>query len=329
MSFKDSMATAVTKTSNYIAIDKHELIDALDLPVDVYIRLSENNYICICKKGSKFTLEGLHATQDEAVRVLFVLEEDHPELLNHNLKISKQLAALPRIRPETSLKIHSTTFSSVMHSMDQFGISDSSFSASKEIAKSILDNVQKKPDIHQLVLKIESLGPLSVQKTMLTTILAISVALLMGMQKDRIELLALACLLHDLGLKEVPKSILEKSRIDLTAEERAYFETHPYRGAELISHYIPEAPQELIQVALQHHELGNGMGFPCGLDHLKLHPFSRIVSACDWIADSLVGFSYKEKRMSYKEIIEASVSMAIPINQQVYTIMKNLAKRQE
>jgi hypothetical protein len=323
------MASAATKTSNYIAIDKHELIDALDLPVDVYIQLSESNFICICKKGSKFKLESLHATQDDSVRMLFVLEKDYPRLIEHNLNVSKHLAALPSVRPETSLKIHSTTFSSVLHSMNDFGLTDSSFDASKEIAKSILENVHRKPDLHQLILKVESLGPLPVQKTMLTTILSISVALLMGMKRDRIELLALASLLHDLGLKEVPKTILEKSRIDLTAEERAYFETHPYRGAELIGHHIKEAPQELVQVALQHHELGNGMGFPSGLDHLKLHPFSRIVSACDWIADSLVGFSHKEKKLSYQEILNAAVSLSIPINQQVYLILKNLAKKQE
>jgi response regulator RpfG family c-di-GMP phosphodiesterase len=320
------MDTANT-INQYIAIDKHDLIDVLDLPVDVYVRLGLDKYICICKRGTKFTLESMHATQDDSLRLLYVTETDYPNLLKFNLTISKHLSKLPSIRPDQSLKIHSSTFSSLLRSMNQFGIDETSFGGSKEIAKSVLESVQKRPDLHQLINKIESLGPLIVQKTMLTTILSANVAMIMGMSRERTELLVLASLMHDLGLKEIPTYILEKARIDLTADERVTFETHPFRGAELIRSYVQKAPEELIQVALQHHELGPGLGFPQKLDHLKIHPFSRIVSACDWIADSLIGFSTQGHKMNYGQVITALETLNIPINRQVYGILKSLAKK--
>jgi HD-GYP domain-containing protein (c-di-GMP phosphodiesterase class II) len=327
MAVRGTFMDAANTLNQYIAIDKHELIDALDLPVDVYVRLGGDRYICICKRGSKFTLESLHATQDSSLKLLYVTENDYPSLLKFNLNISRHLSKLPSIRPDQSLKIHSSTFSSLLRSMSEFGIDETSFVGSKDIAKSVLNSVQKRPDLHQLITKIEALGPLIVQKTMLTTILSANVAMIMGMSRERTELLVLSALLHDLGLKEIPSYILDKARIDLTAEERSTFETHPFRGAELIRSYVQKAPEELIQVVLQHHELGNGLGFPQKLDHLKIHPFSRIVAASDWIADSLIGFSTQGKKMSYAQVITALETLNIPINRQVYTILKTLSKK--
>src|SRR5690606_5884100 len=64
---------------------------------------------------------------------------------------------------------------------------------------------------------------------------------------------AIAGLFHDIGFKELDRELLEKPRITHTAAERKEYETHPTRGAELLSQ-VGNIPLDVIQVASQHHE---------------------------------------------------------------------------
>jgi HD-GYP domain-containing protein (c-di-GMP phosphodiesterase class II) len=83
--------------------------------------------------------------------------------------------------------------------------------------------------------------------------------------------------MHDIGKKEIPAEILQKSRMQLTADEIGLLETHAKRGMEILSK-LPGVPEEVPLVALQHHENNLGMGFPAHLTKHKIVPISRLVA---------------------------------------------------
>jgi putative nucleotidyltransferase with HDIG domain len=83
--------------------------------------------------------------------------------------------------------------------------------------------------------------------------------------------------MHDIGKKEIPAEILQKSRVHLSADEIRLLETHARRGMEILSK-LPGVPEEVPLVALQHHENNLGMGYPARLTKNKIVPISRLVA---------------------------------------------------
>src|SRR4051812_46464372 len=67
-------------------------------------------------------------------------------------------------------------------------------------------------------------------------LLALSVAVHLQFSPRRRERVVLASRLHDLGKKDVPAQILDKSA-PLSAEEWELFLAHPCRGAEVVARY--------------------------------------------------------------------------------------------
>lgn len=99
-----------------------------------------------------------------------------------------------------------------------------------------------------------------------------------GMNDEEVEDLRCAALLHDVGMLEVPESILNAPR-RLTAEEQMELRGHPAHGAELtrVANFSP-AVQQAIR---SHHERADGTGYPDGLAGADIPLSSRILSVCD------------------------------------------------
>ena len=95
---------------------------------------------------------------------------------------------------------------------------------------------------------------------------------------------ALAGLLHDIGYKEIDPAILDKPRAALTSEETKILESHPMRGAKILSS-IPAIPDEILQIVMQHHERERGLGYPLGLERSRIHPIAKIIAVADEFCD--------------------------------------------
>lgn len=85
---------------------------------------------------------------------------------------------------------------------------------------------------------------------------------------DKIHILCLAGLLHDIGKLVIPK--------EADTEPRA----HVLHGGKLLQH-VPAIPQEVLLTVLQHHEAMDGGGFPMGVSNERIHLFARIIAVAD------------------------------------------------
>ncbi|MBL7544498.1 MAG: HD domain-containing protein [Bdellovibrionaceae bacterium] len=88
--------------------------------------------------------------------------------------------------------------------------------------------------------------------------------------------ISMAGLFHDIGKKEIPKTILEKARMDMTQEEVKIYESHTVRGKEILSQ-VPGIPEEVVFAAAQHHESMAGCGFPFQIPRFRIQPISRLI----------------------------------------------------
>ena len=113
-------------------------------------------------------------------------------------------------------------------------------------------------------------------------------------RKD-LDRMALALLLHDVGMSKVPAFLLNKPG-PLKPEEREKILPHPLVGIKLM-HKMDVSFEELVRACYEHHERMDGSGYP---QHLKGNQISR-VGRITAIADS---FSAMISHRSYSEAKE-------------------------
>ncbi len=102
----------------------------------------------------------------------------------------------------------------------------------------------------------------------------------MGLPVDKLNELALGALLHDVGIVNLPKEVINK-RGPLTKEEKDLYHTHTAQGYDLIRKKT-ETSIITAHMAYQHHEWTNGKGYPRQLKGAAIHPLAEIVAVADF-----------------------------------------------
>jgi diguanylate cyclase (GGDEF)-like protein len=108
--------------------------------------------------------------------------------------------------------------------------------------------------------------------------LARGVAMILGLPTAKVERIAHAALLHDVGKLAVPHEILHK-RGPLTEEEWAIMAEHPIAGERILLR-IPELAS-IAPIVRHEHEHWDGSGYPDRLRGRNIPVGSRIILACD------------------------------------------------
>jgi hypothetical protein len=132
-------------------------------------------------------------------------------------------------------------------------------------------------------------------------ILGTRIGIGLGYYGKELDRLALAGLLHDIGLFAVPKSLITKAG-RLTQDERALIEQHPALGHQVI-YRIGTEYHWLAQLILQAHERFNGQGYPKRLKGRQISEMALILGVVD-VFDALVSERPYRKRLLPHEAVK-------------------------
>lgn len=91
-------------------------------------------------------------------------------------------------------------------------------------------------------------------------------------------LIEISARLHDIGKIGIPDAILMKPG-KLSADEMALMQTHPQKGADLISKYKDFSRGA--SIILHHHERWDGAGYPAGLKGYEIPFGARVIAVID------------------------------------------------
>ena len=108
--------------------------------------------------------------------------------------------------------------------------------------------------------------------------LARSIAKDMGLSEDRVDVIRLAAIIHDLGKISIPSEILAKPA-KLTDSEFDFIKLHSKSGYDILR--AVELPWPIADIILQHHERLDGSGYPQGLKGEDILPEARILAVAD------------------------------------------------
>jgi HD-GYP domain-containing protein (c-di-GMP phosphodiesterase class II) len=104
--------------------------------------------------------------------------------------------------------------------------------------------------------------------------------------RGELEQIATAAMLHDIGKRFIPASILTKPG-RLAPAERDAIEMHPTRGYEELCERSDLSVGQLMMV-YQHHERIDGGGYPVGVEGHDIHPWARMLAVVD-VFDAMTG----------------------------------------
>ncbi len=140
---------------------------------------------------------------------------------------------------------------------------------------------------------VESRDPYTAGHQRRVAKLAVAIAEKLGLSQERIDLIRMGSLIHDIGKIYIPSSILTKpSRLgDLEFE---MVRTHPTVGFEILNKvdFIPV----IVDIVYQHHERIDGSGYPLGISGDEIFLESRIVAVADTVEAMASNRPYRPSR---------------------------------
>jgi len=147
--------------------------------------------------------------------------------------------------------------------------------------------------INAISMIVESRDPYTAGHQRRVAKLAVAIAEKLGLSEDRIELIRMGSLIHDIGKIYIPSSILTKPS-KLGDLEFAMMRTHPTVGYEILNKvdFIPV----IVDIVYQHHERMDGSGYPLGISGDEIFLESRIVAVADTVEAMASNRPYRPAR---------------------------------
>jgi HD-GYP domain-containing protein (c-di-GMP phosphodiesterase class II) len=151
----------------------------------------------------------------------------------------------------------------------------------------------------QTVLRHDA-GDYLVNNAVNVAIVSVKIAEALRYESTKLEQVALAGLLHDLGMFVLPDALLYKTGT-LTEEERQEMQKHPQHGASLFKD-VGEAYPWVGRVILQEHERWNGTGYPNRLAGGQIDEVALVIGLAD-VFDALMNARPYRRGMSPHQAI--------------------------
>lgn len=134
-----------------------------------------------------------------------------------------------------------------------------------------------------------------------STIVAITVGLQLKFPQDKLRELAIACMLHEIGMILLPPQLYMNDK-QLSNPEKLMMNTHP-----IVSYNILRKANFSINIqlaVLEHHERMNGSGYPRHVTGAKISIYAKIIAlACSFEAITAPR-EYKDERTSFEALVE-------------------------
>ncbi len=144
--------------------------------------------------------------------------------------------------------------------------------------------------------------------TLMTSFYAALLGNALGMSSPRNIEVVMATLLMDVGMRRVPKEILEKDS-RLTDAEKQQLQAHPLVAYQLLTQ-TAKIKNQLALVALEHHEHFDGSGYPRKIKGENMSEASRIAAIADSYCALLEPKSYRKTKIPY-EAMKELISLGI------------------
>lgn len=265
----------------FSALSVEEFATGNEIQFDIYVRLSSVKYIRIASAGEVIDAERVLNFQGKGLTHLYLNKADFLRYLGFAAHLSKKVAAAKNLEQSKRVAFLVQSGKLAVKSLYREKVDPHMFSLTSELVNTTVEVLCEKPEALALFEGLRAQGDAAYTHSLAVSLYATLVGKYLGWTSPRTLIrLSMAGLLHDIGKKEIDPEVLNKPRISLTPEEIKILESHPKRGYEILNG-IPDVPEEVLQVVLQHHEDCKGFGYPMRLTRNHIIPLARLVAVIE------------------------------------------------
>jgi putative nucleotidyltransferase with HDIG domain len=309
------------------AVPLDAILSHSQIPVDVYICISEDKYLLISKAGSD--VKSLAKYKDRDVHSMYVKIRDYLHLIQ--IALSRANSTMTG-NGETLEKVKSLkgAMDSVYREIHDLGFDDSVFTHVKMVNHSTLTLLAKSPRLIDMMAELEQLEGDGVKHAMMVSLTSAMLGVAQGWTKPgTIEKLALAGFLHDVGKTKLPREVVEKPLGEMNEDELIIYRSHPEVGALLLMQ-SKQIPEDVLLAVQEHHECADGSGFPRAIKDMVTSPFARVVSVASSFVECLESGQFDAHEDKSRAVVDfLSFTQAGKYNRDVLVALQRLFPKEK
>lgn len=154
-------------------------------------------------------------------------------------------------------------------------------------------------ELFELLYKMHTLNDSVYAHSLNVALIARMIGRWLKLDRQDLNVLTIAGLLHDIGKLMIPEEILNKPG-KLTDEEFAMIKSHPQKGYDILKD-LP-LDDRIKKAALMHHERADGSGYPSGLSGDSIDKMAEIIAIADVYDAMTAARSYRSPLCPFQVI---------------------------
>lgn len=248
----DEELRAINKYCNFVYIDINKGVEAefymeenLDLPTNEYLEELLDRKLKSTRRKVKYRMRS--CLKDELIKARPILEET----------TIKYVLMMQAIKKGGELKLAEVY----------------------ALIKPMLESVLRNADALILLIRLRNKKEYTFSHEIDACVLSILFGRKMGLAIEDLRVLAAGVLLFDIGKLKIDDAILNKSD-NLTDEEFREVNMHVDYAIDILNK-SENIPEDILNVALTHHERFDGSGYPNGVSGLNIPIYGRIAAIID------------------------------------------------
>jgi putative nucleotidyltransferase with HDIG domain len=245
--------------------------------------------------------------------------------VKHNVSLIEKTLKNESVSPLLKMNLLKGVAESAMSDIVKKEVFVGSYERCKQVVSFVQESVAQLKNFEKFIDVFSKMPGDQVSHSLATSIVSLMICERMDItMKSTIEKIVMGAFLHDIGLKEIPRELLEKPRLQWSEEELHYYESHTLRGVEILRD-IKEIPSDVLSIVLEHHENALGLGYPRRIRDIKINPLARIVA----VAECFVELIYDSNKENVRRTPEEAISyienvMGQPFNKPAFLALKNV-----
>lgn len=310
--------------ADMVGIPIEEFISGNSLPVAIYIKLSDTKFVKVAHQGSQTRIESLANYQNKKVDKLWVKRSDYNKVTELHIKLVEVVGNMAASSTAQKTDVISKATKAVFDQIYEMGIDENLYFAAKRITDVTVKIVEGEEDLAKLMASLNSISDDFIRHSMAVSAFSVMIAAALGWEKDEVlQKLAIGGLLHDVGKKMINPELLKKPKSKYSKEEMAEYETHAFKGMQMLTG-IATIPRDVVSMVYEHHENSLAQGFPQKFRDYRINPFARIAALANTFAElTIKNIDHPTVRTPSDAIVHIEQRMGQPFNKDVFKAFRN------
>ncbi len=304
---------ASKKITDYFEAKLSEIKPLVTLDFDVHLYFVQNQHMMVLlKKNETPTSELLQKYRTKGLDKIWIHKNDLEIYKKYTESRSKEGALLNALLHSSELGVELQKAAGkeiarvLLNTAAQATTVEEQEQNNKKMFKTIQDILEQtalqSESLVSEILKLCDVDPVLEHAANVATYAVVFAMAFGKIEPDLLADIALAGLLHDVGVSQIPFSIVLTPWKAMDREILKEYSSHVGLGLKLINEFSLSIPSRVKTLIEQHHEKFDGTGYPNGLKSFQFNDIAQLVSMADLIDSISAGFWDGQKR-TLKEAI--------------------------